>query len=102
MGLLLPTHEVSRVGVTLADAYVATGAPVAITPDADVRGRYHVVASYGVWASQSVRDEGGVPVETAGVQFAVDAADVSPNEVYAAIYSRIKARFPEGVDVLDP
>jgi hypothetical protein len=96
MGLLVPAHEVHRVGLTLPNAYLALSKhPVMLSPDPAARGTYHAVADYSVWASQQVREEGGGALATACVRCVCGDGGVG---LYAAMYAQLKEDLQQAVD----
>lgn len=95
MGILVPGFGVDHLGITLPEAYIAVSKhSIIISPrDSD----YDITTQYCIWASHRARLDGKTPLMHEAITFASD----SLIDLYAAIYARIKERFPGCTDVIE-
>lgn len=100
MGILVPDLSVDKFGILLSNAYVAVAKHAITLTPVPYAANCRVTGSYSTWTSFQARARGKNPVETAGVE--AECAPTSVEDMYAALYGRIKDRFPVYVDHLEP
>ena len=101
MGFTVPSVVIENTGLTLENTYMALGMhPVVMTPNAG--GCYTISTVYDVWVSFDERQKGSKPIDTRTLVFQWTPAPDNPAvNIYAQLYTRLKALYPASVDVFE-